>query len=214
MHNGKWILLTAGVHCLEKNSKNELSHSFRPVVHFFGKQHENSGSMLMILDALSLITKRYAGYNLVGSAAPYSGCWDRSTGLLSGWMERYPESKFMTCWPHIIRKVKRGEYMSRTDANFEAFEKDVQDSACQQERPRMLKCLPIEMHVFLCIRTLCAMHTQVYIRIPLYTHATCMHASTPSLPRVRRSYIGRKLKSRANSCWKQLRLQTHGKMAA
>ena len=129
----------------------------------------------MILDALSLITKSYAGYNLVGSAAPYSGCWDRSTGLLSGWMESYPESKFMTCWPHIIRKVKRGEYMSRTDANFEAFEKDVQDSACQQERPRMLKCLPIEMHVFLCIRTLCAMHTQVYIRIPLYTHAN-MHA--------------------------------------
>ena len=66
--------MTAGVHCLEKNCKNELSHSFRPVLHFFGKQHENTGSMLMMIDALSLMTKRYGGYELIGDAAPHSGC--------------------------------------------------------------------------------------------------------------------------------------------
>ncbi|KAL3933218.1 MAG: hypothetical protein SGPRY_000384, partial [Prymnesium sp.] len=113
VHHGKWIFVTAGVHCLEKNCKNVLSHSFRPVLHFFGKQQENTGSMLMMIDALSMMTKLYGGYALVGGAAPHSGCWDRSIGLLAGWMERYLEGNFMTCWPHILRKVKRGEYLSR-----------------------------------------------------------------------------------------------------
>lgn len=126
LHHGKWIFVTAGVHCPEMNTKGLVSHSFRPVVHFFGKQQENKGSMLMLLDALSLLTQRFSGYALVGSAAPHSGCWDRSTGFLAGWIHRYPTAKFITCWPHIIRKVKSGEYMSRLHQDFETFEKDVQ----------------------------------------------------------------------------------------
>ena len=83
LHHGKWIFVTAGVHCPEMNTKGLVSHSFRPVVHFFGKQRESKGSTLIFLDALSLLTHSVlAATRWLGRRPPAAAA---GTGALVFW---------------------------------------------------------------------------------------------------------------------------------
>lgn len=130
VHHGKWILTSVGIHSLEhdENSRFLTRHSFRPLLHYFGKQHESEESMRMILDGLAWLAKHFSQCNFLGLNSPKIGIWDRSAGILAGWNRKFPDHDFATCWPHIMRKVKQGEYMPRSCADHAAFIQNVQVS--------------------------------------------------------------------------------------
>lgn len=131
LHHGKWILVNVGVHSLEADTthkKDAVRHSFRPVLHYFGKQHESEESMVMMLDGLSKVVKQFGPYDFTGIMAPTIGIWDRSAGLLAGWKKIFPEKDFATCWPHIARKISQGKYMSKGDPHYDDFHLHVQAS--------------------------------------------------------------------------------------
>lgn len=123
IHHGKWILLNTGVHSLEcsapygmRATQLQIVQSFRPVAHFFGKQHESEESMQMVLDAINACVQQLQGYSwFEQGAAPAIGIWDRSTGILAGWRRSLPDVPFATCWPHIARRVRQGEYVGKTN---------------------------------------------------------------------------------------------------
>ena len=61
LHHGKWILVTVGTHVLKmslgnartKGGKGGITHSFRPLVYLFCKQHESADSIVFLLNALN-----------------------------------------------------------------------------------------------------------------------------------------------------------------
>lgn len=134
IHYGKWILVTMGVHSLENmfHCRTKCCHSFRPVIHFFGKQHESEESMVMLLDGVSFCVQKLFGYPFSGEATPALGIWDRAAGFLAGWSCKFnhAEPDFATCWPHIIRKVREGEYLNRSHPLFEEFVMQIRVRAC------------------------------------------------------------------------------------
>ena len=52
IHFGKWILITVGTHSI-KYHNGVLSHSFRPLIYMFSKQHESTDSIRFLLQALN-----------------------------------------------------------------------------------------------------------------------------------------------------------------
>lgn len=135
VHHGKWILLNSGIHSLESSegygmtgSQLNVVQSFRPVAHFFGKQHESEESVVMLLDAIDMCMQQFQGFSWLKEAGvPAIGIWDRSTGVLAGWRHSLPNAPFATCWPHIARRIRQGEYVGKSNEDkLKEFTKHVQ----------------------------------------------------------------------------------------
>ena len=55
VHHGDWLLVTVGTHSIEFNYQlKKISHSFRPLLYVFVKQHQSTDSIIYILRALRM----------------------------------------------------------------------------------------------------------------------------------------------------------------
>jgi hypothetical protein len=116
LHHGGWVLMTVGTHMLAWDEHNlKLVHRFVPLMYLFCQEHESNGACLMVADALNIVCLKYYGTKL----CPGGTCADHSDGFKYGFTTAFPQAPFGQCWPHIIRKWKGGEYVSKTWEHFD-----------------------------------------------------------------------------------------------
>ena len=64
LHHGKGVLVTVGTHVLKMSEKTGrkqgITHSFRPLVYMFCKQHESADSIVFLLNALNWCILKHA----------------------------------------------------------------------------------------------------------------------------------------------------------
>ena len=81
LHHGKWILVTIGVHDLSLNKDRKMiTHSYRPLVYMFSKQHESAESVKLLCDSLEWVAVQYFGRQL----NPLVMLMDHSDGFRGG----------------------------------------------------------------------------------------------------------------------------------
>ena len=63
LHHGKWMLVTIGCHdlALDKDDRNEIVHSYRPLVYMFVKQQETTESVKLLCESVNFVAKTCFG---------------------------------------------------------------------------------------------------------------------------------------------------------
>ena len=84
-------------------------HRFVPLIYVFTKSEE-LGSALVALRALEMVCKKYFGKNVQPGAA----ISDHFDGFRKAFGMVFPRCFYGQCWPHLIRKLTKGEYWSTT----------------------------------------------------------------------------------------------------
>ena len=134
LHHGDWVLTSLGTHHLRWDGHaGNLSTSFVPLMYLMTKQHESTGSALMLMDALNVTTIKYFGGKLVPGACMSDHC----VAFRSAFEKTWPEAMFGTCWPHIIRKWCQGDYAKKTWAHFDEVTKHLQTIHLGGHTPQM-----------------------------------------------------------------------------
>ena len=117
LHHGEWILITLGTHIVRWDAHNlTLSTSFVPLVYLFCKQHESIGACRMLVDALNVTTVKYYG----GTLKPGATMSDHSDSFLDAFQTAFPDVAFGQCWPHIGRKWREGNWVTKKWEHFDS----------------------------------------------------------------------------------------------
>ena len=54
LHHGRWILVSVGTHSTKLDSRHGITHSYRPMLYMFCKQHESTDSIAFLLETLQM----------------------------------------------------------------------------------------------------------------------------------------------------------------
>lgn len=112
LHHGKWILVTIGVHDLSLNKDRKMiTHSYRPLVYMFSKQHETAESVKLLCDSLEWVAVQYFGRQL----NPLVMLMDHSDGFRGGVTAVWPN---IGAYPDVSRNVER-IVISTRDSNLQ-----------------------------------------------------------------------------------------------
>ena len=116
LHHGEWVLTTFGTHILRWDTHHlKLVTTFVPLIYLICKQHESIGACTMGVRAAKVVAKKYYDLELLPGATMADHC----DGLRTTFRKEFPTTMFGTCWPHIIRKWKEGEYCKKTWEHFD-----------------------------------------------------------------------------------------------
>ena len=116
LHHGDWVLTTMGTHYLRWDDHNQkLVTSFAPFIYLICKQHETVGAGRMANQAALAVGMKYFNVKLQPGACMADHC----DGLRTAYRLDFPGVQFGTCWPHIIRKYREGEYTKKSWAHHE-----------------------------------------------------------------------------------------------
>ena len=111
LHHGKWMLVTIGVHDLRrKQDRKTITHSFRPLVYMFSKQHETSESVKLLCDSVEWVALQYFGREL----NPLVMLMDHSDGFRRGVTDAWADIGEYHC-------VSQHIAVNQTSSNFGAI---------------------------------------------------------------------------------------------
>ena len=110
LHHGKFILITLGTHFLRWDAAHTtLSTSFAPLMYLFCREHESTGSALLLCHALDYVTQLYFNAKLQPGASVSDHTDSFKTALVSTYGTVHG-----SCYPHLKRKWGEGkEYESK-----------------------------------------------------------------------------------------------------
>ena len=122
LHHGKWMLVSIGCHdlALDKGDRDEIVHSYRPLVYMFVKQQETFESIKLLCDAVDYLAITCFGAD--SGLSPGIVNMDHSDGFRKGVLRVWPDAGINTCWPHLKRKVGQGEYLSTQHEFYETLD--------------------------------------------------------------------------------------------
>lgn len=122
LHHGKWLLITLGTHYLRWDSHHSnLVNSLAPLTYLFCKEQESQGAAEFVMESLQAVSMQYFGVRLFPGAVFSDHCQAFRTGFAL----RFPEATFGQCYPHLIRKFKEGEWVSKKWLHFEEAGNDI-----------------------------------------------------------------------------------------
>jgi hypothetical protein len=115
---GGWPVSVYGVlHVYYSDNKKEISTQFRPVAYMLHAS-ESEKSITKLLECAKAAVLLVSGVHVQHS----TGCTDRAGEQRLAWQSVHPESVWVTCWPHVARKVTK-EWLPRM------HDKDFKDKA-------------------------------------------------------------------------------------
>ena len=69
----------------------------------------------MLTTAINMVSQKYFGVDL----RPGATMSDHTEGIRGGFKFTWPAAENGQCWPHVKRKVEKGEYFPKTWEHFE-----------------------------------------------------------------------------------------------
>jgi len=114
LHHGGFILLTLGTHVL-KLVKQQLRTSFVPLMHVVKPAGESEAGCTLLLESANFISMMLNGKSL----SPSYTCNDHCDSYKNAFTRTYPNAYNGQCYPHIIVRLTRGEFIKKTHPNFE-----------------------------------------------------------------------------------------------